>query len=56
MGVDLGLLPNMNRREIDQLFIRIQPAHLQQEAGSALSPEERDIKRAQLIRKFLENK
>jgi protein arginine kinase len=38
MGVDLGLLPNMNRREIDQLFIRIQPAHLQQEAGSALSP------------------
>jgi protein arginine kinase len=56
MGVDLGLLPHMARREIDQLFIRIHPAHLQKEAGAALSPEERDIKRAQLIRKFLENK
>jgi len=56
LGTDLGLLPNMVRREIDQLFIQIHPAHLQNEAGSVLSPEERDIKRAQLIRKFLGEK
>ncbi len=56
MGVDFGLLPKMARREIDRLFIQIHPAHLQKEAGSALSPEERDIKRALLIRKFLEGK
>lgn len=56
LGIDLGLLPNMARREIDQLFIRIHPAHLQKEAGASLSPEERDIKRAQHIRQFLEKK
>lgn len=55
LGADLGLLTGMVRREIDQLLIRIHPAHLQKEAGAALSPEERDIRRAQLIRKFLED-
>jgi protein arginine kinase len=56
MGIDLGLLPDMKRRDIDQLFIRIHPAHLQKDAGTALSPDERDIKRAQLIRSFLGEK
>lgn len=55
MGVDLGLLPIV-RRDIDRLFIRIQPAHLQKQAKITLSPEERDVRRAQLIRKFLEKK
>ena len=56
LGVDIGLLSDMKRRDIDQLFIRIHPAHLQKEAGTTLSPEERDIKRAQLIRHFLDEK
>ncbi len=57
MGIDLGLLPDIKRQDIDQLFIRIHPAHLQKEAGEALGPDERDMKRAQLIRHFLdENK
>ncbi len=56
MGIDLGLMPKMARREIDRLFIQIHPAHLQKEAGVVLSSEERDIKRAQLIRNFLETK
>jgi protein arginine kinase len=55
MGVDLGLLPIV-RREIDRLFIRIQPAHLQKKGNVSLSPEERDIRRAQLIRNFLKDK
>ncbi|QHI68261.1 protein arginine kinase [Tichowtungia aerotolerans] len=54
LGIDLGLMPEIARRDIDQLLIRIQPAHLQKAAGSMLSPEERDIKRAQLIRLFLD--
>lgn len=54
LGIDLGLMPEIARRDIDQLLIRIQPAHLQKAAGSTLSPEERDIKRAQLIRQFLD--
>jgi len=56
LGTDLGLLSNMKRRDIDQLFVRIHPAHLQKEAGEALSPQERDVKRAQLIRGFLDGK
>lgn len=54
LGIDLGLMPEITRRDIDQLLIQIQPAHLQKAAGTALSPEERDIKRAQLIRRFLD--
>lgn len=56
LGVDLGLLPELKRRDVDQLFIQIHPAHLQKAAGSALSPQERDIKRAQLIREFLDGR
>lgn len=56
LGVDLKLIPEITRHDIDQLFIKIHPAHLQRAAGMALSPEERDIKRAQLIRGFLEGK
>jgi len=56
LGADLNLMPEMGRRDIDQLLIQIQPAHLQKAAGAALSPEERDIKRAQLIRGFLDGR
>ena len=56
LGADLKLMPKMGRRDIDQLLIQIQPAHLQKAAGTALSPEDRDIKRAQLIREFLDGK
>jgi len=56
LGVDMGLLPEMKRRDIDQLFVRIHPAHLQKEAQATLSSEERDSKRAQLIRDFLNGK
>jgi protein arginine kinase len=56
LGTDLGLMPEITRRDIDQLLIQIQPAHLQKAAGTTLSPEERDVKRAQLIRGFLDGK
>lgn len=54
LGIDLKLMPEITRRDVDQLLIQIQPAHLQRAAGATLSSEERDMKRAQLIRQFLD--
>ncbi len=53
LGIDLGLLTEIAHHEIDQLFIQIHPAHLQKEVGTELNTDERDIQRAQKIRKFL---
>jgi len=53
MGVDLGILPQVNRQTINELFLLTQPAHLQKSAGEKLSPDNRDIKRSNLIREKL---
>lgn len=50
LGVDLGVVKNLDRRMINELFILTQPAHLQKLEGKALNVSERDIKRADLIR------
>ncbi len=56
LGIDLDLMPEIDRPDVDQLLIKSQPAHLQKTAGVALSSEERDIKRAQFIRSFLDGR
>jgi len=38
---------------INQLMIITQPSHLQAEAGVDLSPEERDVRRADVVRRRL---
>ncbi len=53
LGVDLELVKSINRSLVNELFVLVQPAHLQKIEGRALTPEERDMKRAQLIRKRL---
>ena len=53
LGSDLGLLKDIDHRSINELFIIIQPAHLQKLENKKLSPQERDIKRAELIKKRL---
>jgi protein arginine kinase len=53
LGVDLGLVKNIDRRMVNELFILTQPAHLQKLEGRLLDSNERDIKRADLIRKKL---
>lgn len=54
LGVDMGILKKeLDMQRINKIFILIQPAHLQKIEGRSLSPEERDIKRAELIRKEL---
>ncbi len=55
MGADLGMVKDVDRRRINELFIIIQPAHLQKIENKKLSSEERDVKRAELIRERLMN-
>jgi protein arginine kinase len=53
LGSDLGMIKDIDRRTINELFIITQPAHLQKLENKKLSSDERDLKRAQLIRKKL---
>lgn len=53
LGSDLKIINEINHRHINELFIIIQPAHLQKIEEKKLSPQERDIKRAEIIRSRL---
>ncbi len=53
LGIDLQVVKDVDRKSINELFITIQPAHLQKIEGKKLSTSERDIKRADLIRQKL---
>lgn len=50
LGVDIGVITEINRKTVNELFILTQPAHLQKMENKKLSAAERDIKRADLIR------
>ncbi|MBT6148709.1 MAG: protein arginine kinase [Gemmatimonadetes bacterium] len=52
LGLTIGLL-DVPAAFLNHLMIATQPAHMQAEAGSALDPEERDLRRAQLVRRKL---
>lgn len=54
LGIDLGMVKHIDRSTINELFITIQPAHLQKLENNKLTSQERDIKRAELIRKNLQ--
>ena len=53
LGSDLGIIKDIDPGLVNELFIIIQPAHLQKIEGKKLNAAERDIKRANLIRKRL---
>jgi Arginine kinase len=53
LGSDLGILKDIDRGFINELFITTQPAHLQKMEGKKLSTAERDARRAKLIRSKL---
>jgi protein arginine kinase len=50
MGVNLGLITDLFIATINQLFIHIQPAHLQELRGEVRDTEERNVERVQYIR------
>lgn len=53
LGVDLGLFPDLERWQVDELFIITQPAHLQKRYTDKLNAEERDLLRADMLRERL---
>jgi len=54
LGSDLGIIKDIDRSRINELFIITQPAHLQKIENKRLSAQERDIKRAEIIRSKLQ--
>ncbi len=50
LGIDLGVINNVSSGVLNELLVMTQPGFLQQIAGEKLSADERDIRRAQLIR------
>ncbi|NCD35044.1 MAG: protein arginine kinase [Spartobacteria bacterium] len=53
LGVESGIVRDVDKKCIDELLMTIQPGHLQEHMGEPLKPEARDISRAVLIRKTL---
>ncbi len=56
LGIDLGLIKDVDRALVNELFILTQPAHLQKLEGKTLSANQRDVKRAAIIRSKLNAK
>ncbi|MDF7806000.1 protein arginine kinase [Pontiellaceae bacterium B12219] len=55
LGLDLNMVTQFSRRELDMLFISIQPAHLQRLEDKDLTPDERDVVRADKLRDYMKS-
>jgi protein arginine kinase len=53
LGIDLDMISGLSKSILNELMILTQPGFLQQYAGESLNAEERDIRRAALIRERL---
>lgn len=53
LGVNLGIISDIPVAQINQLFVKTLPAHLQILEGRELDPQARDIARASFLRKNL---
>lgn len=53
LGVELGIIPNVDPNVLKQLIVLTRAAHLQRVMGQELPPHERDRLRASLIRDML---
>ena len=53
MGVNLGLIHDLEIPTINKLFIHTQPAHLQKLRGMELDSADRNIERATYLRRHL---
>ncbi|QGU00745.1 Protein-arginine kinase McsB [Candidatus Syntrophocurvum alkaliphilum] len=54
LGVDLGIIGEINRFALNELIVAIRPAHLQKKAGMEMAESDRDLKRAEVIKEKLE--
>lgn len=55
LGVEMGIIENIKLESLNKIILNIQPASLQQQFNQQLGPVERDIGRAEIIRKSLES-
>ncbi|WP_372998539.1 protein arginine kinase [Lutispora sp.] len=53
LGMDLNIIENLTVSLLNEIMIETQPASIQKYAGEELSPDARDIIRAEIIRKKL---
>lgn len=53
LGIDLGVIEGVHTVALNELLVMTQPGFLQKAAGKMLEPEERDIRRAEMIRQQL---
>ena len=53
MGVNLGLIEDLEIPVVNELFIQTQPAHLQKLSGVELDTADRNIERARFLRRHL---
>jgi len=53
LGVAMGIIPDIDIKTINGLIIWTQPSHLQKRANKTMGPAERDVYRAELVRKML---
>jgi protein arginine kinase len=51
LGVDLGILKGLEMPLINELFLLSQPAHIRKREGEEITPEERDSRRADYVRR-----
>ncbi|MEN6387060.1 MAG: protein arginine kinase [Phycisphaerales bacterium] len=50
MGINMGRIKEISIQTVNELFLLTQPAHLQINKGQSLTPEQRDILRAETLR------
>ena len=55
LGIDCGLFPSVRIFDVNRMMLLVQPAHLIRLAGHDLSPEERGVFRATMLRRMLGN-
>lgn len=53
LGLELGLIKGIDQQRLNELLVRIRPAFLQKETGQEMDAFQRDLKRAEIIRKAL---
>jgi len=53
MGVDTGIIPHLTVGEINEVMVMSRPNFVQKVSGREMSPSERDMKRAEMIRNHL---
>jgi protein arginine kinase len=53
LGIDMGYIKNISKSILNELMILTQPGFLQLYAGEQMTPNDRDIRRASLIRERL---